>query len=175
MPVVSAPVHVPPQELINSVSPKTTRVKSTPSLHKIFNPVENGSAAERPEVPPAPVHHEPVREQELRMVWDEFAEQRKNQAAEYQILKREYLFSHPIISVSLTNPVEETLLENFKRDFVQFLRDRLKNGELTINATLFEGTQKKVIYTAKEKFEHLAEKNPTLLELKERLGLDWDF
>jgi len=34
---------------------------------------------------------------------------------------------------------------------------------------------KKVIYTNREKFEHLAEKNPNLLELKERLGLDPDF
>ena len=36
-------------------------------------------------------------------------------------------------------------------------------------------SSKKVIYTNKEKFDHLAEKNPTLNDLKERLGLDTDF
>ena len=34
---------------------------------------------------------------------------------------------------------------------------------------------KKIAYTNKEKFEHLAEKNPLLKELKEKLGLDPDF
>jgi len=34
---------------------------------------------------------------------------------------------------------------------------------------------KKIAYTNKEKFDHLAEKNPALRELKERLGLDADF
>jgi hypothetical protein len=32
-----------------------------------------------------------------------------------------------------------------------------------------------VIYTSKEKFEHLAEKYPYLNELKDKLGLDWEF
>lgn len=34
---------------------------------------------------------------------------------------------------------------------------------------------KKVIYTNREKFDHLVEKNPKLKDLKERLGLDTDF
>jgi DNA polymerase-3 subunit gamma/tau len=34
---------------------------------------------------------------------------------------------------------------------------------------------KKMAYTNKEKFDLLAEKNPMLKELKERLGLDTDF
>ncbi len=77
--------------------------------------------------------------------------------------------------VLLTNPVEETLLENFRHDLIQFLRDRLKNSEINVTARLMETTGKKILYTSKEKFEHLAEKNPYLNELKERLGLDWDF
>ncbi len=110
----------------------------------------------------------------LRMVWTEFAETRKNQVAEYQILKREYQFEHPIIMVTLTNPVEEPLLDNFKRDLLQFLRDKLRNSDLDVATSLQETTGKKVVYTSKEKFEHLAEKNPKLWELKDRLGLDWD-
>ena len=77
--------------------------------------------------------------------------------------------------VLLTNPVEETLLGNFRRDLIQFLRERLKNSELTIDSVTKEAAGKKIIYTSKEKFEHLAEKNPTLNDLKDRLGLDWDY
>jgi DNA polymerase-3 subunit gamma/tau len=38
-----------------------------------------------------------------------------------------------------------------------------------------EAGSKKVMYTNKEKFDYLAEKNPALKDLKERLGLDMDF
>ena len=95
--------------------------------------------------------------------------------AEYQILKREIQFEHPVISILLTNPVEETLLENFRHDFIQFLRERLQNNELTLLVRVQEATGKKVLYTSKEKFEHLAVKNPLVNELKDKLGLDWDF
>ncbi len=108
-------------------------------------------------------------------MWDEYAEQRKGQIAEYQILKREFRYEHPTVMVLLTNPVEEALLENFRRDLIQFLRDRLKNSELTVDSLLKEVAGKKIIYTSKEKFEHLAEKNPSLHLLKDRLGLDWDY
>lgn len=117
----------------------------------------------------------PVSAEDLTHAWHEFAETRKNQAAEYQLLNREYSYEHPIILVTLTNPVEEALLDNFRRDLIQFLRDRLQNSEINITALLKETSGKKVIYTSKEKFEHLAEKNPYLYELKDRLGLDWDF
>lgn len=119
--------------------------------------------------------NEPVKATELKKAWGDYAEQRKSQAAEYQILQREYHFKSPVITVTLTNPVEESLLENFRRDLIQFLRDRLRNNDLTVSAALQDNTGKKVIYTSKEKFEHLAEKHPYLNELKDRLGLDWEF
>ena len=112
---------------------------------------------------------------ELQKAWNAFAEQRNDQAAEYQILKREFHYNHPTISIQLTNPVEESLLDNFRNDLLQFLRDRLKNNEITILTQMKANGGKKMIYTSKEKFEHLAEKNPYLNELKDRLGLDWDF
>lgn len=71
--------------------------------------------------------------------------------------------------------MEESLLDNFKNDLLQFLRDRLKNNEISIATQMRDNDGKKMIYTSKEKFEHMAEKNPYLNDLKERLGLDWDF
>jgi len=119
--------------------------------------------------------NEPVNPAKLKRVWEEFAEQRKAQVAEYQILVREYQYEAPVITVSLLNPVEESLLDNFRRDLTQFLRDQLRNSDITLASTLQDNSGKRVIYTAREKFEHLAEKYPYLNELKERLGLDWEF
>jgi DNA polymerase-3 subunit gamma/tau len=56
-----------------------------------------------------------------------------------------------------------------------FLRNKLGNNTIQVIGDLKESTEKKVVYTNREKFEHLAEKNPTLKQLKERLGLDPDF
>jgi DNA polymerase-3 subunit gamma/tau len=152
----------------SAAKPKT---RTTPSLKAIFDappavdaPVATQSAGK-----------EPVGAKELRRAWDQFAEQRTDQAAEYQIMKREYDFHFPTITLLLTNPVEESLLDNFRRELTQHLRDTLKNGEITITTAMQEKGGKKVIYTSKEKFEHLAEKNPYLNELKDRLGLDWEF
>jgi hypothetical protein len=111
----------------------------------------------------------------LGKAWAEYADMRKAQVAEFQILQREYQYEQPVITIQLMNPVEESLLDNFRRDLTQFLRDRLRNNDLTLASTLQATEGKKVIYTAREKFEHLAEKYPYLNELKDRLGLDWEF
>lgn len=163
-----APIQTPPVST-ESAKPKA---KSTPNLKGIFN----APAAVEP-IAAATVSkpNEPIIALEMRKAWDMYTDQRKDQAAEYQILKREYQFTFPTISIILTNPVEESLLENFRRELIQYLREQLKNNEINVVAVMQKTAGKKVIYTSKEKFEHLAEKNPYLNELKERLGLDWEF
>ena len=154
---------------------KNQKPKATFSLQGLLKPVTAPQSEEKSASLAEPVVNLPVIAENLRATWDQFAEKRKTQVAEYQILKRNYDYEHPVIMVWLANPVEETLLDNFRRDLIQFLRDNLSNSEITIVAKWKETTGKKVLYTSKEKFEHLAEKNPYLNELKERLGLDWDF
>ena len=174
--MVSQPKAVIDPEILTSPAPaKSSKPKTTLNIKGLFNPTAIPDTVERTDEIKIPVTNEPVQTEKLKALWTEYAELRKNQSGEYQILKRDFHFDYPVIRIVLTNPVEETLLENFRRDFLQFLRDRLKNSDLTIATTLREATGKKVIYTSKEKFEHLAEKNPYLHELKERLGLDWDF
>ncbi len=79
------------------------------------------------------------------------------------------------ITIPLTNPVEEPLLQNIRTQLTAYLRDKLNNNSISVIGLMQEFETKKVAYTNKEKFDHLAEKNPSLRELKERLGLDTDF
>lgn len=170
VPEASERTEEPPVSAANGANrPKS---KSTPSLKNIFD----APAASEPVVTPE-VHQKSadVTGPQLRKVWEEFAERRKGQVAEYQLLQREYQFEPPLITINLTNPVEEALLENFRRDLVQFLRDSLHNNELTVKAVVQDNSGKKMVYTAREKFEHLTEKHPYLKELKDRLGLDWEY
>jgi len=117
----------------------------------------------------------PVRLDALEMVWKEFAEMRKTQVAEYHLLNREFVFQNNLITLPLSNSIEELLLANIKIHLTTHLRDKLENSAITVIGTLQEITSKKPIYTNKEKFDHLAEKNPSLIELKNRLGLDTDY
>lgn len=104
----------------------------------------------------------------------EFAETRKIYQAEYQLLTQSYQIQDHQLVVALHNPIQETMLNTLKADMTTFLRERLKNNNITVTGILHHAAETKMVYTNREKFEHLAEKNPKLLELKDRLGLDLD-
>ena len=91
------------------------------------------------------------------------------------MLNRTFEFHNNQITVHLTNPIEEPLLLSFKTNLIEFLRNKLNNNSIQIIGMLQEVQSKKVAYTNKDKFEHLAEKNPFLNELRDRFGLDPDF
>jgi DNA polymerase-3 subunit gamma/tau len=113
--------------------------------------------------------------EDLKAAWDEFTEQRKSQVGEYHLLKQEFSFQDNQITIHLSNPVEEPLLQTIRTPLTEFLRERLGNSRINISSKVREIQSKKIAYTNKEKFDHLAEKNPILNELKDRLGLDTDF
>lgn len=77
--------------------------------------------------------------------------------------------------MNLLSPVHETMLGNIKLELTTFLREKLKNSFIQVTGEMTSTDDKKVIYTNREKFDYLADKNPILKELKDRLGLDTEF
>ena len=75
----------------------------------------------------------------------------------------------------MANLVEEPLLQGIRTQLTAYLRDKLNNSNINVFGVMQAFETKRVAYTNKEKFDFLAEKNPILLELKERLGLDTDY
>lgn len=67
------------------------------------------------------------------------------------------------------------MLNNVKTELTTFLREKLRNSMILVAGELLESEDKKMMYTSRDKFEYLLEKNPVLREMKERLGLDPDF
>jgi hypothetical protein len=118
---------------------------------------------------------EPYTEVQLREAWNAYADQRKKFQAEYQMLSQPYRLEDHLITVELLSPVHETMLNNIKSELTAFLRDQLRNNFIQVTGQLHTGEEKKIIYTNREKFDFLVEKNPMLRELKDRLGLDTDF
>jgi hypothetical protein len=149
-------------------APKTT-VKLT-NLLKVEPKSEQAATLEVEREPDALFTAE-----QLQSAWNEFTEQRKKFQAEYQLLNQPYELSGTRVLLHLHNPVQETILANLKTDLTEFVRSKLKNQSIQVVGELREAEQRKVIYTNREKFDYLAQKNPMLRELKDRLGLDTDF
>jgi DNA polymerase-3 subunit gamma/tau len=117
----------------------------------------------------------PVDLETLKKIWAEFAELRRNQVAEYQLLKRDFTYEDNKIVVTLNNAIEEPFLQNMRTSLIAYLRDKLSNHSIMVTGVLREiENNRPMIYTNQERFSYLLEKNPILKELKERFGLDPD-
>jgi hypothetical protein len=114
-------------------------------------------------------------DEQLHEAWKSFAETRKLQQGDYQLLNQPFERIENKIVMPLSNPIQETMLKEFKTELNAFLRERLQNNAVLVVGELRMSDDKKVIYTNRDKFDFLAAKNPIIIELKDRLGLDPDF
>ena len=162
--------------LSTSTTPKeNTRPKTTLNLQNILKPQLKVEEKVAEVVQQTVVVNKSINQAELKKVWDEFAELKKTQAGEYSLLTRGFDLNENKITISLANPVEEPLLQSIRTQLTAYLRDKLNNSNINVFGVMQAIETKRMAYTNKEKFDYLAEKNPILLELKERLGLDTDY
>lgn len=161
--------------------------KSTPSIPKLHD-IGNASLQEEEKEEVAVVESEPeledeavnpVNEADLQKAWKTFAERKKKAGkdSEFTILNQEINLQADGITIPLTitNPLQEDLINNFRRELLQYLRAELGNSQLRLDVQMIKETAKKRLYTPREKFNYLLEKYPDLQNLKDRLGLDPDF
>lgn len=116
--------------------------------------------------------------QDLKKYWQDFAHKMKLKGnnQEYILLNEDISLSEDFnIEIKLTNPFQEETLNSLKTELIVFLREKLNNDKITLSSRMAAEETKKRLYTTREKFDHLVEKHPLLLELKEKLGLDPDF
>ncbi len=106
-----------------------------------------------------------------------FARKKKDEGRDhlFMLLNQPYQYESELITLTLTSPLQEDLINDFRTEIVQYLRKELKNRNVSIATKVVKPDSKKMIYTPLEKFNYLAEKHPALLALKETLGLDPEF
>lgn len=76
--------------------------------------------------------------------------------------------------VIVENKVQENLFRDERPNLLNFLRSNLKNFGIEVSARIDEKEVVKRPYTAIEKFQHMASKNPALVDLKNKFNLDFD-
>jgi len=119
-------------------------------------------------------------QKELEKAWRAYLEILKtsNKSSESNLMTKPYeLAEDQKITIFIDNALEEDILERFKSNLIGYLRNSLGNDQIRIITELkAKGNSKnRKIYTNTDKFNYLAEKNPNLIELKNKLGLDTEY
>ena len=114
---------------------------------------------------------------QLYAAWEKFAASFKNTdprmfstlTTQQPLLKENFQ-----VEFALNNPLQEEEVQKIKTNLVTFLQKELLNSNIELVTIVSETPQgNKKFYTDKEKFEHLAQKNPSLLKFKQQFGLDF--
>ena len=115
-----------------------------------------------------------LNENNLKDAIQDFRESVKNKKSEEAVLKRKISLKNGAISLTLQNELESSIFEDLKNKLHGFLKKKFnKNIDIITSVTIKK--KEKTIYTNKDKFEYLSKQNSNLVELKNKLGLDYEY
>ncbi len=118
-------------------------------------------------------------QQELECVWDKYANdlkvKGKSNLSIALLSKRPVLKEESIIEFTITNKALEETFNEDKMNFLGFLRRELNNFAIQVNLIMTLAEDKTNLYTATDRYKHLAEKNPTINKLRQAFDLDIEF
>jgi DNA polymerase-3 subunit gamma/tau len=169
------------QKLESGSLRRTTKIPSLTSLKGDISSSKSSEAdttdTEDPKTEKS--RNEPFELTDLEMAWKDFSSLRRKQgkAQEQHIFAQPYNLAEDgtSIIIELNNSLQMDILEEIRSDLVLFLRNKLQNDTIMVIPKVTKENGKKMLYTNKEKLDHMAEKNPLVSELQEKLGLDPDF
>jgi DNA polymerase-3 subunit gamma/tau len=84
-------------------------------------------------------------------------------------------FENQKLIVLLSNDAQHHLFDELKQEFLDFIRKEIQNNNLQIETSEHIDNSMKKALSPMEKFNLMAQKNPLLRELKNRLDLDPTF
>ena len=175
-PASTAPKTTPtvPNPILKKEDSGEDVAKETPSLRRAVAAVE-----EQKETSVLEKLDNPFTPEALIETWLHFAEMKVKQGAgdsEKLILSRELKKEGDRqVAIALRSELEVNILDRFELELVGFLRKELKNDHITIRKDIQQDDAPQKLYTSSDKYEYLLKQNPKLKELKERLGLDFEF
>lgn len=87
----------------------------------------------------------------------------------------EIKFTESVINITVSNETQKEQLHEVKQAFVDELRLKLENHQLTLQIDLSQTSTQVKAYKPADIFKAMSEKNPALLELKKRFDLEIDY
>jgi DNA polymerase-3 subunit gamma/tau len=149
--------------------PTTIKIPRLEQLHATLkNHKDNNQASVNPATP-----SKTLTQISLAEAWERYAAklQEEGKLAAYRLLKQKIELQDTTITIPFTNAVQEDILRNIRESLLTYLRTALNCNELEIKGILIQEPKTRRPYTAQEKFNFLAKKNPSLKQLQSRLNL----
>ena len=80
------------------------------------------------------------------------------------------------IELVIHNMAQDLILQEEKPDIMDFLRSKLKNDNILLTTRIVDKSgSKELLYNPKDKYRVMKEQNPSIDELRIRLGLEIDY
>lgn len=119
---------------------------------------------------------EEFNDEDLQRVWKAFSKERQPADTDKLIMSRKVAKGENYdIVIFLSSQLESSFLDKFDTDLIRYLRTELKNDHISLKREISQVAEVKKLYTSKDIFEHMVKQNPALQDLKDRLGLDFDY
>ncbi|MDF2432007.1 MAG: polymerase subunit gamma/tau [Mucilaginibacter sp.] len=164
-----------PRIFIPDLNSATTSVK-IPSLKDVGKVTEAQLEEEDPYIKgDAKEQYTP---DQLLKCWSDFAARMKTEGKKNLltifISNPPTMIAPDIYEVLVENKVQENLFRDERPSLLNFLRTTLRNFNIEVSVRVDEKAVIKRPYTAVEKFQHMAAKNPAIVDLKNKFNLDFD-
>jgi DNA polymerase-3 subunit gamma/tau len=118
-------------------------------------------------------------QQALEAAWDKYANELKVKGrasmATALLGKKPVKVDAVTIEFIVNNKALEESINEDKMNFLGFLRKELNNYDVQLNLVMTATEDKTNLYTATDRYKHLAEKNPNLNKLRQAFDLDIEF
>ena len=171
---VAEPIPQAKKPVIKTSSPSLSNITGTNKQTENQN--EQGSDSKTPLLNEL---KEPFTEEQLLQNWAKYAklaqEQGKLQLYATLTGRQPSLKDNFVIEWPLDNRSQEEMIEKEKTDLLGYLRRELKNTEIKLSTIVSKDESAKKLYTAHDKFQHMAQKNPNINKLKQQFDLEIDF
>ncbi|NOZ46974.1 MAG: DNA polymerase III subunit gamma/tau [Chlorobi bacterium] len=174
--------EIPEKKNGNLATQKSISVKEA---FKLVN--EKSEIIKEPEVKiskqEAPIIEEIISEftiEQLLEKWSIYAKNHEEEKRLFTVLtsNKPVLTNNYAIEYRLKNTMQEIEIKDIKPQLLNFLKQELKNSSITLNFIVEEvkedDTQKKHLFTDRDKYKFMSEKNPNLEKLRQQLNLDFE-
>ena len=161
----------------------TAQIPKMPNVGLSFGPKKQepannaeGANAQTPTTTPAEEPNRPFTDDQLKDAWVGLAQTYKDEPRLKQLIENyiPQLKGEWIAEIQMPNPWQMEQIRKAMPALAQRMRTVLHNSELKIQLVQQQYTQEQMAFTAEEKFQVMAEQNPALAQLKERLDLQID-
>ena len=164
-------IKQPKEEIENPEVKEDIKAKDTPNLKNLFSKKKEPEAKEIINITSEKINFNP---DEFHKLIDEFIITIKEKKSEVAILKKKKTIEKTNVTFHLENDLEGSIFENLENRLNRKIKSVFIENVI-IKKDVTSKEKEKTIYTNKDKFEYLSKKNSSLKDLKNKLGLDYDF